>query len=741
LDSEVGADGLGFFFDFGSSGREGFPLHAATPLAKLFSWEQSAMNFANKTGLSTPLSRGKLPVRWSRAGAICLGLLLSTTIARGQEDAQPSPEPRASTESLAPSETPAPSETTVAAPADLKAPPDEPAEKAQAQAGPTDPAELAAFIDGIMAIHLKDKHIAGATIVVVVDNKPLFSKGYGYADVAAKKPVNPDETMFRIGSVSKLFTWTAVMQMVEQGKLDLNADVNQYLGDDFKIPPTFPQPITLKNLLTHTPGFEDQVFGLFARDPDKMLPLGQLLARELPARVRPPGELASYSNHGTALAGHIVAQVAGVPWEDYIEKNILEPLGMRHTSVRQPASDKLPPEMSKGYKFEQGEFTEQPFEYVPAAPAGSISASAGDMARFMIAHLQNGRYESARILQDETASNMRELLFTHDPRVDGMAHGFIRMTYNGRQIVQHGGDTFWFHSYLVLLPASNSGFFVSYNSEDAGGARDELFKAFFDRYYPADETPAKKPLAGFHERAGRYAGSYGMIRHSYTSAAKLAALFGVADVSADGDTLLISAFADVPKRFVEVEPLVFHEIDGPEKLVFREDPSGRVAQLFVGSFPPVALERLPWYATPTFALVLLGACGVLLLSALVGWPFAAFLTRGGRCVDTAPTVGSRAASWIGWIACLAIVSWVVGFVIAMIKPDELVYGMPPALEALLRVSPVLAMLAACVLVCALIAWKNQYWRLSARLHYSCVLAACLAMVWFLNYWNLLRFTV
>ena len=142
--------------------------------------------------------------------------------------------------------------------------------------GPTSVEDLAAFLDGVMAVHLKDKHIAGATIAVVVDKKPFFSKGYGFADVATKKPVNPDDTMFRIASVSKLFTWTAVMQLAEQGKLDLDADINKYLTE-FKVPETFPQPITLKHLMTHTPGFEDQVIGLFAHSPDELAPLGEVL--------------------------------------------------------------------------------------------------------------------------------------------------------------------------------------------------------------------------------------------------------------------------------------------------------------------------------------------------------------------------------------------------------------------------------------------------------------------------------
>src|SRR5262249_33670254 len=184
--------------------------------------------------------------------------------------------------------------------------------------------------------------------------------------------VDPERTMFRIGSISKLFTWTAVMQQVEEGKLDLDADVNKYLKD-VAIPATFDQPITLKHLMTHTPGFDDYVIGLFAHTADGVRPLAALLREQMPKRVRPPGVIASYSNHGTALAGLAVVGVAGMPWEDYVEQRIVQPLSMAHTLVRQPAADKLPDDLSKGYKWEDGRFQVKDFEYVPLAPAGCIS--------------------------------------------------------------------------------------------------------------------------------------------------------------------------------------------------------------------------------------------------------------------------------------------------------------------------------------------------------------------------------
>ena len=600
--------------------------------------------------------------------------------------------------------------------------------------GPTDPKELEAFVDGIMAAEMCDKHIAGATFVFVKDNRPFFAKGYGYADVAARKTVDPNETMFRIGSVSKLFTWTAVMQLVEQGKLDLDADINVYLKD-FQVPATFPEHVSLKHLLTHTPGFEDRVIGLFGRGPSDT-PLGKLLATGLPARVRKPGELASYSNHGTAIAGYIVQEVSGMPWEEYIEQKILEPLGMNHTTVRQPAQDKLPPEMSKGYKYERGKYVSQGFEYVPPAPAGSISASAGDMAKFMIAHLQDGTYESKRILGDETARKMRSLLFTHDPRIEGLAYGFMRMKFGDEQIVEHGGDTFAFHSFFVMLPERNSGFFVSYNTTTAGSARETLLKALMNRYYPSTAV-AEQPVAAkdFSHRAQSYTGQYGAIRNSYSTLAKIGALFSVANVSVDDDQLVLSASqADNTMRFVEVEPALFQELDGERKLVFRQSGENPATHLFLSS-APVAFVRLPWYETPAFSLSLIAACVAVFVSAVIGWPLGAFIARGNPA--TRRTRGSNLASWLGWITSLAILVILGLAMIPFSNPEEITYGVPALLQGLLWSNLLIVALVVALLACTIAAWRNGYWRTSARLHYTCVLLAGVAFVWFLSHWNLL----
>jgi CubicO group peptidase (beta-lactamase class C family) len=323
--------------------------------------------------------------------------------------------------------------------------------------GPDDPAELEAFLDGVMKAHLSSHNIAGATLSVVKDGKLLFAKGYGYADVEKREKVDPAKTLFRTGSTGKLFTWTAVMQLVEQGKLDLDADVNTYL-EGFKIPETFPQPITITHLLTHTPGFEDSFLGMAAREPEDTVPLGKWLAEHMPARVRPPGQFTAYSNYGTALAGYIVELISGMPYEQYVEEHIFKPLDMTHTTCSQPPSGELEKAMSTGYEYENGWHKEKPFEiFRSMGPAGLMSTTAIDMANFMMTHLDYGKFNDIRILQEETAKRMQRRLFSHDPRVNGNAHGFWENRMNGLRIIEHGGDTFFFHTLMALIPGIDTG--------------------------------------------------------------------------------------------------------------------------------------------------------------------------------------------------------------------------------------------------------------------------------------------
>ncbi len=395
------------------------------------------------------------------------------------------------------------------------------------QQGPTDPAEMEAFLDKELGKEMKKHHIAGAAVSVVKDGELFFAKGYGDADLENHIPVDPEQTNFRIGSLAKLFTWTAVMQLVEEGKLDLDEDINTYL--DFRIPDTYPQPITLKHLMTHTAGFEDLYYERLASDPNDLLPPREWLISHMPARVRPPGDVAAYSSYGTSLAGYIVARASGEPYDQYIQEHILNPLGMVHTTAQSSMPPDIRAHTSVGYTYEDGAFQVFPdtsdmgqpaLEYSdmgqPAlVPAGDMQASATDMARFMIAHLQNGRYSDAniadaRILKETTAQQMHSTLYTPDPRLLGTAYGFFDFSDNGQRTIGHSGGSDPIYSLLLLLPDQNLGVFVVYNSEGGGDLTLQHLgfqRAFFDHYYPAPAVEPVQPPADFAERAGRFEGT------------------------------------------------------------------------------------------------------------------------------------------------------------------------------------------------------------------------------------------
>ena len=294
--------------------------------------------------------------------------------------------------------------------------------------------DLGSFLDGLVPVQIEGADIAGAVVAVVKDGKLLFAKGYGYSDYEKKVPVSPENTLFRPGSISKLFTWTSVMQQVEQGKLDLDRDVNDYL--DFKIPPAFGKPITLRDIMTHRPGFEETIKDLFVGSEKELMPLSQYLPSHLPARIYPPGTTPAYSNYATTLAAYIVQRVSGEKFDDYVEAHILKPLGMEHATFRQPLPDALKPLMSNGYHVaSEGA---KGFEYVEVAPAGSLSASAEAMTHFMIAHLQNGRYGDVQILKSDTAVQMHQRQGGWPPAMNAMCLGFYEESRNGQRIIGHG---------------------------------------------------------------------------------------------------------------------------------------------------------------------------------------------------------------------------------------------------------------------------------------------------------------
>jgi CubicO group peptidase (beta-lactamase class C family) len=608
-----------------------------------------------------------------------------------------------------------------------------PSETEKPVEGPNDPVELEAFVDGMMKAHMEANHIAGATFSYVKDGEIFFAKGYGYADVEKKKPVKAEETMFRPGSVSKLFTWTAVMQLYEQGKLDLDADINTYLKD-FKIPDKFGKPITLKNLMTHTPGFEEMIDDMAVKDPKDLWTLKKYVSTNIPDRVLPPGELTAYSNYGTGLAGYIVEVVSGIPFEEYVEKNIFEPLNMTISTFRQPIPAHLKDYMSNGYTFKKGVFNAEIFEIINGmSPAGALSSCATDMANFMIAHLQFGQFGENKILEEETAKLMQSLLFTNHPKVSGNAYGFWEVFANNLRTIGHGGDTIWFHSLLVLIPEKNEGFFVSYNSVGGGGSpRIDLTYALIDRYYPA-EMPEPKPRTDSQTRIKQCIGNYRPTRVIHSNWAKLMALMMNFTVKTTDEGNLLAA----GRQWYEIEPYVFQEIGGRDKVAFKADENGKVTNMMLDSVPYFAFVKVPWYQSPNFSYLLLAVCGILFLTSL-RWPLSAIFRKVCKC-HAEENPAPKSARWIAGVMSVLYLVFVAGLAISIQDQMALMFGLPLQVKILLALPLLSALLTLLAIIFMVIAWMKKHWSWCARLHYTLVVLASIATLWFLNYWNLLGY--
>ena len=530
-----------------------------------------------------------------------------------------------------------------------------PAGAQETPSGPTDVVELESWLDGAMEAHLEAYNSAGSVVSVVKDGELFFSKGYGYADIEARKKVDPAKTLFRIGSVSKLFIWTSVMQLVEDGRLDLNKDVNTYLTD--------------------------------------------------------------------------IEQISGLSWQQYIQQNILDPLDMKQIAFDQPVPEALADDLSKGYRFQGNTFVEQGFECVPLGHAGCASASADEMAKFMIAHLQLGRYGDSAILEEDTATLMQSGLHR-------MASGFIDHSQNGQRIIGRSGATRCFHTMLAILPERNVGIFVSHNTDTGLQAAGALVEQFMDHYYPEEDPPAITPPPLFDSRAEKFAGSYRPNRLSYRALAKLGAAISTVRVVPSGDGALLRSDTGA-KRWIEIEPLIFREEFGNDRIVFTEDGEGVITHMLLTDLPVIAFDKDGPFDAPALHLTILIASTALFLLTIVLWPATAILRWRHNVLIPGYEKFPFAARLIAWTSSLIFLSFIVGLGVAMRDPNDIVFGVPQEVGMLLYLPMAAAILVLAAIFYTYYVWRNGEGRILSRIFYTLLTIVSLGFLWQLFYWNLL----
>lgn len=610
-------------------------------------------------------------------------------------------------------------------------------------ATPLDPTDVETFFDERLPAQLAAYDLAGATVAVVADGEPVLTKGYGMADVHADAPVRADETRFRIASTSKAVTGTAVMRAVEAGHVDLDADVNRYL-EDIEVPNTYPEPVTLEHLGTHTAGLASEYIGQYAPPDERPTPLSEVLADGPPDRVRPPGELAHYSNYGIALAGHAASRAAGASFADYVEAAVFEPLGMDRSTFRPPAQSDLGEGLTKAYDYdEEAEaFREIEVPYPLRRPSGSMTTTATDMARFMAMHLQQGRLNGRQFLAPETVAGMHDRRFSNHPAVNGTGYMFFEDRRGDTRIVKHGGRRRGVTSEMVLVPERGLGLFVAYNSTGADDAAEELVDAFVQEYAPPGDPPSPTP-DGTPERADELGGWYRLTRVPESPAKLLFGIGGTVEVRlADDGTLVTAPTAPGvdPIRWVETEPLVFQAVGASpqvtpyDRLAFREE-DGEITHLFFRN-PTGSYRRLAPAENPTAHLGAFVVFVIAFLGAVFGWSGAALWCwfRGRPSAATRPRLLRWAGGLTGGLLLCGpagVIAWLAGGTVG------LSYGLPGWLPPVLGLSAIGALGAVGLLIGTMLAWRDGYWGVVGRVHYTALAITSLAFAGLLAYWRLL----
>ena len=588
--------------------------------------------------------------------------------------------------------------------------------------------DVNAWLDGKLPDALKNGDIPGAVVSVVKDGQVVTTRGYGWADTGASggQPVavDPQTSLFRVASVSKIPTSIAAMQLVEQGKVDLDADISAYL--DFEIERRFDEPLTLRNLLTHSAGFEESI--RMAQDETD---LEAYVKTKPPVQVFEPGTTPGYSNYGMALAGYIVQRVSGQPFETYVREHVLEPAGMTSSTYEQPLPKDMAGSLGPGYTS-TGE--EVPFELMGDFPAGSLTVSAPDFAAFMNAQLSR----SPKLLREETWEQMwspglGEEQLGNWAKAGEMGLGYFDLSRHGRRVVGHGGDIVGWHSQFELYPEENTGIFISYNgdgndSDSSNNLREDLAQGFADRYFPG-ETVKASGSKDSAERARQVAGSYVPSRVPWASfaAAWVPTLFP-ATIEQTGD----GGLKDGKTQYVEVEPWVWRQVDGRSAFAAQVE-DGKVVSLSQGP----ALTLIPMTPVQQMLAPVFGICLVLLLVVTVAWPIGALRRRRalarGREVGAPVSWLTRLARGGGAVALASQFTWIVILVVfAAVQSSIVGYGSLAWVVPVVRGAQVLQALgvvavipAAADLVMSL--RRRTGWR---RIAMSTVLlAALVALAW------------
>lgn len=606
---------------------------------------------------------------------------------------------------------------------------------------PVDSQTLSDFVDNFFAKKMSEYHVPGAAIIIVKDDEVIFSEGYGYADVEKKIPVDPQKTVFRVASVSKIFTIAGVMQLEESGLIDMSQDVNKYL-EGFQVENDYEEPIRIKYLLTHTDGFETRDLGTFVQEPSDLSSLENVLKNDLNSPVQAPGSKITYGGYGTALAGYLISRVKNEPFEEYINDNIFKPLNMENSTFYQVLPDNLKENIATVYNFDEdaNEFIPAPFLYVATAPTGALSTTPEDMGKFLIALLNGGNYGENRILQEETVEKMFSRQYTAHSSLPGVTYGFMEYLYNGQRGLVRDGSGVGIRSQIFLLPEHNLGYFYVQNTRGDEMAED-FSDAFIDQFFPDPDKEITPEESVDLDSLARYEGIYRPSQTAEHTLVKMEALaMGDLEIKADQNGELIvtvlgeqDIYGGFPKvsRWVETEPLLFRRIDKERYMAFQENEEGEIINLASASGYHGAFVKIPWYESSQVQTYLLIAYIAVFLAAII--------------INTIKFIkGERNPLQISGFISLLFIIGLFGAVYTLFLHriagfPAFAFGVSLAAQIMLTSLLVASVLSIGFLIVLIGSWLIGKIETSGKVLYSIVMLSFIGAVYWLNYWNLLGY--
>lgn len=586
-----------------------------------------------------------------------------------------------------------------------------------AQANPSQPAavtasdqEIARFFDDYTKRTMTRLGIPGAAVIVVRDGRQIFAQGYGYSDVKSRRPVDVNSTLFRAASASKLLPWLLTMQLVEEGRLNLDADVNTYL--DFKIPYRFGKPITMRHLMTHTAGFAERFHGVF--DQDLSRPLGDMLRDNVPLQAYAPGTTVAYSNYGAALAGYIVQRLRHQPWDRVVAERIFRPVEMTSSTVMQPVPAAMQPRLASTYSF--GSDEPGPFRVTPLAPMGSLTPTAADMGRLLLMLQNGGRAPGGRVLRAATLARMFALQRPLGPNLpDGFGLGFLVGEYHGTRYAGHAGNMSTLATDLELLPEAGLGWYYVFNSQgEREGARQvrlDLLEKAIDRFVAG---PVEGPRPHGPSTAADVAGQYTSTRRIFSGPLMFSGLMDTTETFAEPDGSLSVLSAGELTRFVPDGRDRFLAQDSGIPLAISRDSAGNVSRIASAALYPAAVfERASplVFIVPIVAAASAGAYLLFLLAKVLVWLHARLRREKAEARRSARQRGwlDDGARLARWLVPLLIVGWA-AYALALAIDFTILFEAPAIVPVTLGLlAALLAPAAALLWVFLARRWHERGW--------------------------------